>query len=188
MRWDVRLPFTTQTEADGDHARAVIDTLDPEAGRAGWIARGVAIHAVNGQPLARGTSLEEAILASLTVDPDGRTRVPVLYRAPGGDMLELGTIEAPVVHRTALADGTVLTTGAENGAPVTRITATGRAPSDLQPGDIVVEEAQTGTWLASPQDIASALETLAGRNAKEAAFTILRDGRRRTASWPLVQP
>lgn len=187
-RWDVRLPFVAQMEALDDRTVARIAFLlaDADLANSGdWIAEGVTIHAVNGETLDPDTPLEEQIAASMTLGADGFTRPTVHYRVPGSDLLDIGTLALPVMRRTTLADGTILTTSAEGFVPVTRVTAVGGAGTGLRVGDIVVEEAQTGTWLASPQDIEDALGALVALNLGEAAFTVLRNGRRQTVRWTM---
>lgn len=188
-RWALDLPFgTTPRMAEGVETLVVTDIggIENVSGSNDWIAEGVAIVAIDGQPLEPRKTLEEHILSALKIGEDGMTRTPAWVRRPGEDVLDQTEIVVPVFRQTGLADGTLLETRKQGESWVTRVASLGSAATELRIGDLILGNTAASGRFSNPQAVETALTTLAQSGATAAEFSILRNGQRLTASWRIA--
>lgn len=188
-RWGVDQPFVADLDASGDTPSIMIAEVEPSAkagGRNTWLSEGLAIVAIDGQPLQEGKTLAEHVVEDLEIDADGLTRIGVWVRQPGEDVLDQVDLVLPVVRRTGLADGTLLETRKQGESWVTRVAALGSAETELRIGDLILGNTAASGRFSDHASVETALSALAQSGATAAEFSVLRNGRRITAKWQIA--
>ena len=190
--WDVEVPFQTSKRRASTGSTIAITSVDPAQDMSvigEWVQRGAAIYTLNGQPVRENASLAAQVLDDLSVDPDGYTRVTARYRPLGKTRAQNGLLALPVVRMIGLENGYGFTVRNADGQRWQTVATTlpADAAGDLQKGDILISETQTGSAIDGSESLDAVLATLASENRPEARFTVLRNGSETDATMKLAQ-
>lgn len=190
--WDIDMPFTLSKRRASTGDVLAISRVDTDMDLAvigDWVQRGATIFTLNGEPVRGDLSFEAQVLNDFTLDPDGYIRVAARYRALGQTRPENGLLALPALHVFGLENGVTFETRhtGDGGWQTVVASVPQENPGDLQRGDIVISETQTGTSMDAPESFEAALAQLVTDNQPQAQLSVLRDGAETAAIMQLTQ-
>ncbi|KUJ73174.1 serine/threonine protein kinase [Ruegeria marisrubri] len=190
--WDIDPPFTTSIRRLSTANVVAITGVDPQADMSvvgDWVSKGDVIYTLNGEPVRDGATFATQVLDNLNVDPDGHIRVVARYRPMGETKVVNGLLALPAVRVFGLANGvTLAATSDGNGTWSTKVTQIGAADtSDLNTGDVLLNEAITGQQIDTSESLDKILAALVAEGQSEARLTVLRNGAEVEATMRLAE-
>ncbi|MDA7965148.1 protein kinase [Ruegeria sp.] len=190
--WDVDVPFSTARRRGSTGTVLAINGVQDGQDLSvigDWVQRGTTIFTLNGKPVRGEASLAAQVLNDFMVDPDGYIRVAVRYRPLGQTRAQNGLLALPATRMFGLQNGYVFEAhhaGDAGWQTIVDQTLTSGA-GDLQRGDILVRETQTGMAIDTAESLDAVLATLVSENKPTAQLTVLRDGTETAATLQLAQ-
>ncbi|WP_170401728.1 protein kinase domain-containing protein [Ruegeria arenilitoris] len=190
--WDVEIPFQTSRRRASTGSIIAVTGVDPAQDMSvigDWVKRGDAIYTLNGNPIRENTSFAAQVLNDLAIDPDGYIRVTARYRPLGKTLALNGLLALPAIRAIGLENGYGFTVRNEDGQSWTTVVTTvpADAAGDLQRGDVLVSEAQTGVAIDGQESLDAMLDALVAEKQSQARLTVLRDGAQTDAVMQLAQ-
>ncbi|WP_170546131.1 serine/threonine-protein kinase [Ruegeria arenilitoris] len=190
--WDVEIPFQTSRRRASTGSIIAVTGVDPSRDMSvigDWVKRGDAIYTLNGNPIRENTSFAAQVLDDLSIDPDGYIRVTARYRPLGKTLAVNGLLALPAFRAIGLENGYGFTVRNEDGQNWTTVVTTvpADAAGDLQRGDVLVSEAQTGLAIDGQVSLDAMLDGLVAEKQSQARLTVLRDGAQTDAVMQLAQ-
>ncbi|WP_170326529.1 serine/threonine-protein kinase [Ruegeria arenilitoris] len=190
--WDVEIPFQTSRRRASTGSIIAVTGVDPSRDMSvigDWVKRGDAIYTLNGNPIRENTSFAAQVLDDLSIDPDGYIRVTARYRPLGKTLAVNGLLALPAFRAIGLENGYGFTVRNEDGQSWTTVVTTvpADATGDLQRGDVLVSEAQTGLAIDGQVSLDAMLDGLVAEKQSRARLTVLRDGAQTDAVMQLAQ-
>jgi serine/threonine protein kinase len=190
--WDVEIPFQTSKRRASTGSIIAVTGVDPSQDMSvigDWVKRGDAIYTLNGKPIRENTSFAAQVLDDLAIDPDGYIRVSARYRPLGKTLAQNGLLALPAMRAIGLENGYGFTVRNEDGQSWTTVVTTvpADAAGDLQRGDILVSEGQTGAAIDGKESLDAMLDALVAEQHSQARLTVMRDGAQTDAVMTLTQ-
>lgn len=190
--WDIEIPFAMSKRRSSTGSVIAINEVD--AGQdmsvlGEWVQRGATIFTLNGEPVREDATLASQVLDEFSVDPDGYIRVAARYRPLGETRAQNGLLAFPAYRMFGLQNGYTFDVRHMGDAGwQTVVTAVPQeAAGNLQSGDILLGEAQTGLSVDGPKSLDGILAQLVSENQPEARLRVLRNGGESTAVMQLAQ-
>lgn len=190
--WDVDVPFTVSKRRASTGNVFTITGVD--AGQdmsvlGEWVQRGTSIFTLNGEPVRGDLSFAASILDDFTVDPDGYIRAAARYRALGETRAQNGLLALPAHRMVGLENGLTFDVHHTDGTGWQTIAAKTPqgASGELQAGDVLVRETNTGTAFDGPESLDAVLNKLVAEGHPEAQLVVTREGSEATVTMPLAQ-
>ncbi len=190
--WDVEVPFSMSKRRSSTGNVIAINGVDEGQDMSvigDWVQRGATIFTLNGEPVRADASLAGQILDNFSVDPDGYIRVAARYRPLGQTRAQNGLLALPAYRMFGLQNGYAFDVRHAGDAGWQTVVAAvpAEAAGELQAGDILLREAQTGVAIDGPESLDAVLAQLVSENQPEARLSVLRNGGESSAVMPLAQ-
>ncbi|MCX8509383.1 MAG: hypothetical protein ORN49_10990 [Rhodobacteraceae bacterium] len=187
--WDVELPFTAKPHKVGSSSFAIISDLPKKAdvsAMGDWVANGVAIYSVSGDPVTADQSLAALMIAHLRLGDDGRIHVPVRIKLPASGTYSREELALPALRKIDLSGKIGLEVRYQDSAWHTIVVSLQEGVStDLQVGDILISETASKAAFNSPQAFERAAKAQAAKGAEKLSLEILRGGTSQNAELQL---
>lgn len=164
----VSLPFLGEPDSNVISGAAIVAPL--------WVRPGEKVLTVNGTPIETISEISGVLLETASTDATGI--LPVTF----GVTQLAGAIEAeyewsvPVVHETALRDGTTFQTTFVDGAWQTVVTAVPSSDVELRVGDVVVAYVATSEAITDHVKLREVFQREAELGTNKFNFAVTRDG------------
>ncbi len=190
--WDIEIPFAMSKRRSSTGNVIAINGLNAGQDKSvigDWVERGATIFTLNGEPIRPDATLASHVLDDFSVDPDGYIRVAARYRSLGETRAQNGLLALPAHRSFGLLNGytfDVHHAGEAGWQTVVAAVPEGSA-GDLQQGDVLLRENETGASLNEPESLDNILAQLVSENQAEARLNILRNGTENTAVMQLAQ-
>ncbi|WP_298850173.1 protein kinase [uncultured Ruegeria sp.] len=190
--WDVEIPFQTSRRRGSTGATIAVTGVDADQDMSvigDWVQRGAVIFTLNGKPVRQDAPFAAQVLDNLNVDSDGFTRVAARYRPLGQTRAQNGLLALPVMRSVGLENGYAFTVSSDgDGGWQTKVNAVPvEAAGNLQKGDVLLSEDQTGATFDSSESLDETLAALVSNEQPEANLTVLRNGAETAAIMQLAQ-
>ncbi len=190
--WDIEIPFAMSKRRSSTGNVIAINGLNAGQDKSvigDWVERGATIFTLNGEPIRPDTTLASHVLDDFSVDPDGYIRVAARYRSLGETRAQNGLLALPAHRSFGLLNGYTFDVhhAGEAGWQTVVAAVPEGSTGDLQQGDVLLREVETGTALNEPESLDNILAQLVSENQAEARLNILRNGTENTAVMQLAQ-
>ncbi|WP_050603909.1 serine/threonine-protein kinase [Ruegeria sp. 6PALISEP08] len=190
--WDVEIPFQTSQRRGSTGPTIAITGINSNQDMSvvgEWVQRGAVIFTLNGKPVRQDVSFAAQVLDTLSIDPDGYTRVAARYRPLGQTRAQNGLLALPVMRSVGLENGYAFSVSSSgNESWQTEVTSVpGDYAGGLQQGDILLSESQTGANLDGSDSLDAMLVELVSEGRAVAQLTVLRNGVETNGTMPLAQ-
>ncbi len=190
--WDVDVPFAISKRHSSTGSVIAINRVDADQDMSvigDWVQRGATISTLNGEPVRRDLTFAAQVLDDFSIDPDGYIRVAARYRPLGKTRAQNGLLALPAHRMFGLQNGYTFDVRHAGAAGWQTVVASvpQEASGDLQRGDILLSEAQTGAAVDQPESLDGILTQLVSENQPEARLNVLRNGAEQAAVMRLAQ-
>ncbi|WP_170330499.1 serine/threonine protein kinase [Ruegeria arenilitoris] len=190
--WDVEIPFQTSRRRASTGSIIAVTGVDPSQDMSvigDWVKRGAAIYTLNGEPVRENASFAAQVLDELAIDPDGYIRVTARYRPLGKTLAQNGLLALPAIRMVGLENGYGFTIRNDDGQNWETVVTTvpAEAAGDLQRGDVLISEAQTGAAIDGQESLDAMLDALVADKQAQAQLTVMRNGAETDAVMQLAQ-
>ncbi|WP_299949021.1 serine/threonine protein kinase [uncultured Ruegeria sp.] len=190
--WDIEVPFDISKRRSATGSVIAINGVNANLDMSvigDWVKRGTTIYRLNGEPVRPDATLVSQVLSDFSVDPDGYIRVAARYRELGQTRAQNGLLALPAHRVFGLQNGYTFDVHHAGDAGWQTVVATipENSAGDLQIGDVLLREEQTGTAINQPESLDGALSKLVSDKQPQARLNILRNGGEAAAVMQLTQ-
>lgn len=176
--WTVILPFETSAsqQPEGTFARVLLVRPDLAQDAQGWLKSGTIIYSVNGNLVINDSSIKDTISQSSEVESGELAEVELRVRSEASSDIENKTMYFETGYSVKLENGLhFFSKKSTEGTWETMVTGVpDEAEIELNIGDIIVSEAQSGIAMKDSFDLQKALQTLQENDEDTAYLTVLR--------------